>query len=91
MNEQIIISRNDKAFMVSELGKEIVMMNTENGDYLGLNEVSSKIWKLMVKPTTPQQIINELLLVFTVSKEDCEKETMAFLKKMEDYQMLVYH
>ena len=91
MNDQTIISRNEKAFMVSELGKEMVMMNTDTGDYLGLNKVSTKIWKLLENPITPQQIIDELLLVFTVSKEDCEKETMTFLSKMENYQMLVYH
>ena len=59
---QSIISRNDNDFLVSELGNEMVMMNTATGDYLGLNEVSSDIWKLLEQTTTPETIISILIL-----------------------------
>lgn len=87
---QTIISRNDTKFLFNELGTEIVIMNTQTGDYLGLNEVSSEIWKLLDKPTRPEDIINKLLQDFSVSEDECKAQTMAFLNKMEGHGMLIF-
>ncbi|MGZ3874706.1 MAG: PqqD family protein [Mucilaginibacter sp.] len=87
---QTIISRNNTNFLFNELGTEIVIMNTKTGDYLGLNEVSSEIWKLLDKPTRPEDIINRLLQDFSVSEDECKEQTMAFLNKMEGHGMLIH-
>ncbi len=88
ISSQTIITRNDSGFLVSELGSEMVMMNTESGDYIGLNEVSSDIWKLLEQPTTPESIISALLNSYDISREQCEEQTMKFLQKMEDQKMI---
>ena len=86
---QTIVIRNNDKFLFNELGSEIVAMNTESGDYLGLNEVSSEVWKLMNKPVKTEDIIKNLLQHFNVSEADCEQQTLALLNKMESMGMII--
>ena len=85
---QTKISRNENDFLVSELGNEIVMMNTGSGDYLGLNEVSSDIWKLLEQPISPEAIIEQLVSMYDINPEECEAQTMKFLGKMHEQNMI---
>lgn len=85
---QTIISRNHTQFIFSELGREIVIFNMQTSDYLGLNEVSSEIWKLLDSPVTPEDIIKKLLQRFKVNEDDCKMQTMVFLNEMEKQGML---
>ena len=88
INLQSTITRNNNDFLVSELGNEMVVMNIETGDYLGLNEVSSDIWKLLEKPNTPELIISQLLNTYHINREQCEEQTLKFLQKMEEQKMI---
>ena len=83
-----VLKRNDANFLASELGNETVMMNMQSGDYLGLNEVSTDIWKLLQQPRTTEDIIESLLAIYEVSKEDCETQTLACLNKMLEQKMI---
>jgi hypothetical protein len=86
---QTVLSRNDDKFIFNELGTEIVIMNIESGDYLGLNEVSSQVWKLMEKPIETADIIKRLMQDFDVNEKDCEEQTLIVLNKMKDQGMLI--
>ncbi len=83
-----LISRNDEHFLASELGSEMVMMNLESGDYLGLNEVSADIWKALDAPATANGIVNSLSAIYDVSREVCERDVLAFLEKMQEQGMI---
>jgi hypothetical protein len=74
--------RKDDGFLVSELGDDIVMMNTKSGNYLGLNTVSADIWKLLAHPITAGDIINNLENLYEIDHESCETQTLACLDKM---------
>jgi len=39
--------RNDENFLISQLGQELVLMDTKTGDYLGINAVGTHIWNLL--------------------------------------------
>jgi hypothetical protein len=75
--------RNKDKFLASALGNEIVMMNTTNGTYIGLNEVSSNIWNYLESELTGEDIINKLLNEYDVTRENCEIQTLDCLHKME--------
>ncbi len=79
-NDTIIV--NNKKFLASELGDEIIMMNFETGDYINLNSVSSDIWKKSQNETTPQKIINLLLNEYEVDEQTCRNETLACIEEM---------
>ena len=77
------IVRNGDNFLTTILDNEIVMMNTTNGTYIGLNEVSSKIWNYLEKEHTADEIINLLLSDYDVTRENCEQQTLICLSKMK--------
>jgi len=82
LSDNTVLVRNDAQFLVSALGEETVMMNVENGDYLGINPVGTAIWHLLEQPATPQQIIAALIKQYDVTQEQCTQEVTAFLAQM---------
>jgi hypothetical protein len=78
------ITRNDQQFLTSQLTNELVMMNLENGNYICLNEVSADIWKLLEYPQKVENIIDKLIEIYNISKEDCINKTYPFILKMAE-------
>lgn len=85
---QSLCVQNHEGFLVSELGDDIVMMNTKTGNYLGLNSVSADIWKLLEQPITAGTIIDNLTIKYDVDRESCETQTLECLDKMLFYGMI---
>jgi hypothetical protein len=83
------IIRNQDKFLASALGNEIVMMNTSNGTYIGLNEVSSNIWNYLESELTSEDIVNKLLNEYDVTRENCEIQTLDCLHKMEEQGIII--
>jgi hypothetical protein len=79
---QSLVVRKDDGFLVSELGDDIVMMNMQSGNYLGLNSVSADIWRLMAQPITAEAILDNLINQYEIDRESCETQTLACLNKM---------
>lgn len=77
------IVRNSDRFLSSMLGNEIVMMDTQNGAYIGLNDVSSTIWNYLENEFTAEELVVRLLDEYDVERADCEQQTLECLKKME--------
>jgi hypothetical protein len=78
------IVRNNDRFLSSMLGNEIVMMDTQNGAYIGLNDVSSSIWNYLENELTAEELIVRLLDDYNVERTECELQTMECLQKMEE-------
>ena len=74
INDSFIINRTK--FISSGFGDEIMLMNLETGDYVGLNIVSADIWRQAEKQITAQQIINYLLEQYDVEQEVCRTEVL---------------
>lgn len=79
---QSLLVRKETGFLVSELGNEMVMMNTRTGDYIGLNEVSTDIWKLLEQPVKTEDIVADLTRRYNVDQHNCESQTIECLNKM---------
>lgn len=80
--------RNDSNFLTSGLGEETVMMDLENGDYLGLNSVGTDIWNLLQEPLSFETLLQKLKEIYEVSDEQLNKEVTGFLQKMHEQNML---
>lgn len=78
------IVRNNDRFLSSMLGNEIVMMDTQNGAYIGLNDVSSTIWNYLENELTAEELVLRLLEEYDINRTDCEQQTLECLKKMEE-------
>ena len=85
---QTIVSRRQEGLLVSELGKELVMMDIENGNYIGLNETGKAIWDLIQEPIKVEELIQRLLTQYDISAEQCSSDTVEYLAKMQEQQIL---
>lgn len=78
-----VISRNETSFLTNPVGDEIIILNMETGDYLGLNNVGSAIWEYLKTPQTLNTIIEHLMAEFEVDRETCTAETTEYLEKIQ--------
>ena len=85
---QSTIQRNPE-MISSDMDGETVMMSVENGEYYGLNPIGSRIWELIENEKNVNTIINTLLLEYEVSIEQCTSETLIFLNKLLDNNLII--
>jgi len=78
-----VIQRNDSRFIATELGDELVMMDTESGSYIRLNRTAREIWEYSKKPLTVDELVAALLAKYNVEEEQCRVEVVDCLKRME--------
>jgi hypothetical protein len=71
-----------------DLDGKVVLLSIENGTYYNMNEVGSRIWALLERPTTVAALIDQLLAEFEVGRSACEKETIAFLEQLQKDHLL---
>lgn len=86
--ENSLIQRNETKFLASALGEEIVMMNTDNGDYIGVNNVGSDIWNMLTEPMRIDQLVEKVMEEYEVSAEDAKTEIDAFVQRMLKQEMI---
>lgn len=77
-----VISRNETQFLANPVGDEIIILNMETGDYLGLNSVGSVIWEQLKSPKTVSQIMEHLMSEFEVDRDTCMVQTVEYLEKI---------
>jgi len=68
--------------LATEVDGEVLMMNIESGNYFGLNEVASFIWRQLETPMSARALCAAIAGEFDVPSEQCEADTLAFLDGM---------
>jgi hypothetical protein len=72
----------------SDIDGETVMMSIENGEYYGLDDIGSLIWKLIEKPINVSDLIDTLLERFDVDRKTCERDVLVFLNGFNEDRIL---
>lgn len=83
-----VISRNESNFLANPVGEEIIILNMETGDYLGLNAVGASIWQQLQESRTVQQLINTLMTEYEIDPKTCSDETFSYLDKLAQLGLL---
>jgi len=79
-----VIARKED-WLSARVGDEIMMMNVERGEYLGMNDVGARIWELIEMPSDIATICATLVREFEVSPETCEIQVRSFVADMEKH------
>ncbi len=79
-----------RAIVQSKIDDETVMMDTDSGFYFGLNAVASVIWELLKEEHTLEQLVDKLMMEYTVSREQCLRETTQLLQQMLEHKVIDY-
>ncbi|MFN5146920.1 MAG: PqqD family protein [Bacteroidota bacterium] len=80
--------RNEGNFLISQLGQELVLMDTKTGDYLGINAVGTHIWNLLAGSKSVQELVADLISRFEVTESQCQTEVENFLSDLEKRKMV---
>lgn len=89
ITETSLIQRNETKFLASALGEEIVMMNTDNGDYIGVNSVGSDIWNLLTEPTRVDELVTKVGELYDADEAQLKTEINEFVQRMLKQDMIV--
>lgn len=65
-----------------DLDGETAMLNMENGVYYGLNPMGTRIWELIKKPITIQEIMNKILEEYEVDEDTCYDDLTELIEQM---------
>ncbi len=75
------VARSDE-LVSAEMGKEMVMMSLQQGQYFGLNTIGSRIWELLEQPMTVAELCKRLVVSYAVDPETCQQDTLDFLQEL---------
>jgi hypothetical protein len=67
----------------AEVDGELVALDVESGTCYGLNSTATRIWRLLERPLTFGQLLDELTRAYDVPREQCGSEVTALLREME--------
>ena len=90
MQLNTVLERNQE-IDASELDGETVMMDMERGNYFMLNRVGSRVWELIEKPVSVEEIIHQLREEYEVSLEECHEAVKEFLHELHHANLLYLH
>jgi hypothetical protein len=76
----IIVAASDQ--VSCDLEGEAVVLNLTNGVYYGLDPVGARIWNLIQRPMTADEIRDTLVNEYDVEPSRCERDLQALLQKM---------
>jgi len=80
------IAKNVRAMVSSE---GAVLRDMRSGGSFALNPIGAKVWELLQKGTTAEQVIDQISIDFHAPRETVENDVRAFIKRLEDQKLIV--
>lgn len=87
INLNSIITQSDDQ-VSAEIEEEAVMMSIEQGKYYGLDEIGTRIWKLIEQPQSVSKLLETLLSEYDVDNKTCEKDVLSLLNGLLEENMI---
>lgn len=75
-----MILTREPGWLVSEVGEEILMLNIDRGEYVGLNSSGAAIWEILETPHTSEDLVDRLLVAFEVERAQANEDVQAFVE-----------
>lgn len=83
MNEQTVLKRKS-GLMTANMNGDAVMMDISSGKYFNLGQTGGRIWELLERTVSVEELVRTLIGEYDVSYEQCLEETLPFLEKLAD-------
>ena len=74
----------------SSLSGAVVILGLHNGVYYSLEGVGCEIWSLILESRTIAEIRDAILQEYQVDPEQCDEDLFAFLRELEDGQLIEF-
>lgn len=87
INLKSMIQRNDD-LVSCDLDGETMLMSVKTGKYYGIDPMGSRIWALLETTRSVFEICTVLLAEFDVERQLCERDSLAFLNKLSQENLI---
>ena len=74
--------------LATDLGNEMVLFNTQNEKYYGLNDVGTRVWALIQKPKTVGEIVKIIAGEYDVEPEQFERDLTRLLQDLQSANLI---
>lgn len=81
MNDKVTISSE---VMSQEVSGETVLLDLQSEGYFGLDEVGTRIWKLLQEEGDLKAVFDTMLVEYEVEAEQLEADLTQLMKKLEE-------
>lgn len=75
--------------LFNQVDGETVMLSMESSSYYGLDKTATRIWELLEKPIKLGELITNLVNEYDVSNEQCQIDTIDFVKKLINQSLVI--
>jgi len=65
-----------------DLGGEAAILNLKNSVYYSLDPVGARVWTLLQKPQSVNELRDQIVQEFDVTPEKCESDLLTLLDKL---------
>lgn len=72
-----------------DLTDEVIVLQVASGVYFGLKGVGCALWHYIQAPRSLEAILDHLTSRYTVEKEVCEGQTLAFLEELARHELIL--
>jgi len=87
INLKSMIQRKDD-LVSCDLDGETMLMSVKTGKYYGIDPMGSRIWALLETTRSVFEICTVLLAEFDVERQLCERDSLAFLNKLSQENLI---
>jgi hypothetical protein len=74
----------------TDIDNETVILDISAGLYSNLDHVGTTIWNILEKPSTFHQILDQVAGQYDVSRGECNRDLIAFLKELYENNLLTF-
>ena len=71
--------------LFQDLHGEGVLLNLKTGVYFGLNQVGTRVWQLLEKPTVLSEILKAVVAEYDVPEDDFARDLVTLITEMEQH------
>jgi hypothetical protein len=79
------IVRRNGDWLSAMVGDELVMMSAESGNYVGISPVGARVWELIERPKSLDELCGQLVREFEVTPETCRADVLRFVEEMQGH------
>jgi len=81
-------SRNQST-LTGGLHDQLVMLDIQKGKYFSLNPVATRIWQMLDKPLTLDEICKRLLEEYEVEPIQCRQDVEEYINEMTSLELII--
>lgn len=75
-------------YISSPLAGEEVILDLVSGTYYGLNDVATRVWRLLASPRRIEEICDVLVLTYDVDRARLETDVLALLRDLLNHDLI---